>query len=203
MKTLNVFVVELDKLINDTINVGGKEMFIDTRFEMGEFNNRVNEGVITSPPVKYNTGAKKGDTLYFHHHVVLQGGQKLFGDDHDDKQYICMYDHDRIMANQAIAYKCQETNEIHPFTGWIIMKPYRDEKIQLSDIIEGVALEEKKLHKGRLAFENKSSKDLAIDLDDIVVFKESIAYPFKIDGEDYIRVSAEMVDYVQEEVHDA
>jgi len=203
MKTLNVFVVELDKLINDTINVGGKEMFIDTRFEMGEFNNRVNEGVITSPPLKYNTGAKKGDTLYFHHHVVLQGGQKLFGDDHDDKQYICMYDHDRIMANQAIAYRCQETNEIHPFTGWIIMKPYRDKKIQSSEIIEEVALKEKKLHKGRLAFENKSSKDLAIDLDDIVVFKESIAYPFKIDGEDYIRVSAEMVDYVQEEVHDA
>lgn len=203
MKTLNVFVVELDKLINDTINVGGKEMFIDTRFEMGEFNNRVNEGVITSPPVKYNTGAKKGDTLYFHHHVVLQGGQKLFGEDHDDKQYICMYDHDRIMANQAIAYKCQETNEIYPFTGWIIMKPYRDKKIQSSDIIEEVVLEEKKLHKGRLAFENKSSKDLAINLDDIVVFKESIAYPFKIDGEDYIRVSAEMVDYVQEEVHDA
>lgn len=203
MKTLNVFVVELDKLINDTINVGGKEMFIDTRFEMGEFNNRVNEGVITSPPVKYNTGAKKGDTLYFHHHVVLQGGQKLFGDDSDDKQYVCMYDNESIMANQAIAYKCQDTGEVHPFDGWIIMTPHKKKRVSSSDILEEVYLKEDKTHKGRLAFENSSSKDLGINIKEIVVFKEGIAYPFKIDGEDYIRVSAEMVDYVQEEVHDA
>ena len=83
MKTLNVFVVELDKLINDTINVGGKELFIDTRFEMGEFNNRINEGVVVSPPAKHDTGIKR--TLYFLHHVVMQGGQKLF-EDYDDKQ---------------------------------------------------------------------------------------------------------------------
>jgi len=196
MKTLNVFVVELDKLINDTINVGGKELFIDTRFEMGEFNNRINEGVVVSPPIKYDTGVKKGDTLYFHHHVVMQGGQKLFGEDHNDKQYICMYDDEHIMTNQAIAYKSKDTGKTKAVKGWVIMTPYYDEPEKRSEVIEEVHLEKKKLKKGRLAFENDQTKELGIAPGEIVGFREGIAYIFKIDGEEYIRISAEMVDYV-------
>ena len=196
MRALNVFIVELDKLINDTINVGGKELFIDTRFEMGEFNNRVNEGVVVSSPAKHDTGVDAGDTLYFHHHVVIQGGQKLFGEDYDDKNYICMYDPENIMANQAIAYKKKDTDDINVCGGWIIMEPHHPEKVQRSTVIEEVDLKEKKVSKGRLAFESEGSKELGIDLKEIVAFKEGIAYPFKIDGKDYIRVSKEMVDYV-------
>jgi hypothetical protein len=45
MKTLDLFVVELEKQIKDTISTeSGFELYIDTRFEMGEFNNRVTEG---------------------------------------------------------------------------------------------------------------------------------------------------------------
>ena len=196
MRALNVFIVELDKLINDTINVGGKELFIDTRFEMGEFNNRVNEGVVVSSPAKHDTGAAAGDTLYFHHHVVIQGGQKLFGEDYDDKNYICMYDPENIMANQAIAYNKKDTGDIYVCTGWIIMEPHHAKEEQRSKIIEEVDLKERKVSKGRLAFESEGSKELGINLKEIVAFKEGIAYPFKIDGKDYIRASKEMVDYV-------
>lgn len=199
MKTLNVFVVELDKLINDTIEVGGKEMFIDTRFEMGEFNNRVNEGVVVSPPVKHDTGVEEGDILYFHHHVVIQGGQKLFGQDHSDKNYICMYDPENIMANQAIAYKKKDTGEIKVCTGWIIMEAYYDEDVQRSELIEEVHLEEKKLYKGRLAFESDASQELGIEIGELVAFREGVGYPFKIDDKEYLRVSKDLVDYVIEE----
>lgn len=203
MKALNLFIVELDKLINDTIKTeSGLEFFIDTRFEMGEFNNRINEGKIVSPPIKWDTGAKEGDTLYFHHHVVIQGGQKLFGNDYTDKNYICMYDHDNIMANQAIAYKSQDDGEINVVGGWIIMEPYYDERVPLSDIIEDVHLEDQKLEKGRLAFESEGSKELEVKVGDILGFRGS-PYKFKIDGKDYIRMSKDFIDYVQEEVHDA
>lgn len=76
------------------------------------------------------------------------------------------------------------------------MEPHHPEKVQRSTVIEEVDLKEKKVSKGRLAFESEGSKELGIDLKEIVAFKEGIAYPFKIDGKDYIRVSKEMVDYV-------
>lgn len=205
MKTLEIFVVELDKLINDTIDVGGKDLFIDTRFEMGEFNNRVNEAPVVCSPAKYDTGVKEGDTLYFHHHVVIQGGQKLFGEDYNDKNYICMYNphEDSCMANQAIAYKQKDTNDIKILGHWIILEKYYDERPETSDIIKEVHLEDQKLFKGRLAFESDASNELGIKLGEIVAFKEGIAYPFKMGGKEYIRVPKSLVDYVQEEVHDA
>ena len=62
MKTLHVFVVELEKQINDTIKTdSGLELFIDTRFENGQFPNRVTSGPVVSPPIKYNTGVEVGD----------------------------------------------------------------------------------------------------------------------------------------------
>ena len=195
MRALNVFIVELDKLINDTINVGGKELFIDTRCEMGEFNNRVNEGVVVSSPAKHDTGVDAGDTLYFHHHVVIQGGQKLL--------------ERTMMIRTTSACTIQKTS--WPTELCLQEERYRrhqclwrldhhgalpPEKVQRSTVIEEVDLKEKKVSKGRLAFESEGSKELGIDLKEIVAFKEGIAYPFKIDGKDYIRVSKEMVDYV-------
>jgi co-chaperonin GroES (HSP10) len=205
MKTLNIFVVELDKLINDTIDVGGKELFIDTRFEMGEFENRVNEAPVVCAPAKYDTGVKEGDTLYFHHHVVLQGGQKLFGDDYTDKNYVCMYnpDEDQCMANQAIAYKEKDSGEIKVLGHWIILEEHYDERKDRSDLIKEVHLEDQALFKGRLSFNSLASEELGIKLGEIVAFREGVGYPFDMDGKKYIRVPKNLVDYVQEEVHDA
>ena len=79
MKTFNFFVVKLEKLINDTITMSnGTELYIDSKWdEMGEFNYRVTEGPVVASPFKYDTGVEPGDTLYFHHLVVMQGGQVL------------------------------------------------------------------------------------------------------------------------------
>jgi len=69
MKTFNLFVVELEKTIDDTITTsGGLELYVDNRFN--EFENRITEGPVVAVPFKYETGVKPGDTLYFHHLVV-------------------------------------------------------------------------------------------------------------------------------------
>ena len=68
MKTLDLFVVELEKQINDTITTdGGLELYMDTRHEGSEFRNRVTEGPVVSAPLKHDTGVEEGDTLFFHH----------------------------------------------------------------------------------------------------------------------------------------
>ena len=190
-----MFIVELDKLINDTINVGGKELFIDTALRWVSLTIASTKAwwshLLQSMTQEWTLG-----TPILPPSCGYSRRPKAFGEDYDDKNYICMYDPENIMANQAIAYKKKDTDDINVCGGWIIMEPYHPEKVQRSTVIEEVDLKEKKVSKGRLAFESEGSKELGIDLKEIVAFKEGIAYPFKIDGKDYIRVSKEMVDYV-------
>ena len=63
MKTLDLFVVELDKQIKDTITTdGGLELYVDSKFN--EFKHRVTEGPVVCSPLKHDTGVEPGDTLY-------------------------------------------------------------------------------------------------------------------------------------------
>ena len=195
MRTFNFFVVELKKLVNDTITTeSGLELYIDTKHDdMGEFNYRVTEGPVVASPFKYDTGVRVGDTLYFHHLVVMQGGQVLTGvDDH----YIVKYNPEAI-SNQAIAYKCQDTGEIKPLTGWSLLEPVEEEDKTKSDVIEIVQLKEKLPTKGRVAFTSSGIEEIGLKVGDIVGFKENRDYRIKIDGKEYYRTRIEDLLYVE------
>jgi len=198
MKTFNFFVVELKKLINDTVKTdSGLELYIDTRFEMGEFEYRVNEGPVVASPFKYDTGVKPGDTLYFHHLVVMQGGQPLTG---EDDHYIVKYDPEAINS-QAIAFKCQDTGEIKTLGGWTLLEAVEEEEEFPSDLIEMVELEQKLPTKGRLVYGNEETDYMGLAPGDVVGFAKNRDYRLKIDGKEYYRTRAEDLLYVEEEVH--
>jgi co-chaperonin GroES (HSP10) len=198
MKTFNFFVVELKKLINDTIKTdSGLELYIDTRFEMGEFEYRVNEGPVVAAPFKYNTGVKPGDTLYFHHLVVMQGGQPLTG---EDDHYIVKYDPEAINS-QAIAFKCQDTGEIKTLGGWTLLEAVEEDEEFPSDLIDMVELEEKLPTKGRLVYGNEETDYMGLSAGDVVGFAKNRDYRLKIDGKEYYRTRSEDLLYVEEEVH--
>ena len=132
MKTYNLFIVKLDKTMNDTIKTdSGLELYIDTRFD--EFENRVTEGPVIAIPFKYDTGVKEGDTLYFHHLVVMNEGQVLTG---EDNTYMVRYDPEHIVNNQAIAYKCKDDGKIRCLAGWCLLEAVDEEKNLKSDIFE-------------------------------------------------------------------
>ena len=118
MKTLDIFVVELEKQFNDTIKTdSGLELYVDNRFN--EFEHRVTEGPVVCSPLKYNTGVEEGDTLYFHHLVVINEGQVLTG---NDNHYLVRYDPNHTINNQAIAYKSKKTGEVKPLMGWALLE---------------------------------------------------------------------------------
>ena len=191
-----MFIVELDKPINDTITTkGGVELFIDTRFEMGEFNNRVTDGPVIATPAKYKTPVKVGDTLYFHHLVVMQGGQKLTG---IENSYFVKFDPEHAVNNQAIAYK-NKKGKITPLDGWSLLLPVEEEQKEAE--IEIVSLKEKLPTKGRVAFDSKHLKAIGVKKGDVVCFKENRDYRIKIDGTEYYRTRVEDLMYVEEEVH--
>lgn len=198
MKTFNFFVVKLEKLINDTIKTdSGLELYIDTRFEMGEFEYRITEGPVVASPFKYDTGVKPGDTLYFHHLVVMQGGQPLTG---DDDHYIVKYDPEAINS-QAIAFKCQDTGEIKTLGGWTLLEAVEEKEEFPSDLIEMVELEQKLPTKGRLVYGNEETDYMGLIAGDVVGFKKNRDYRIKIDGKEYYRTRSEDLLYVEEEVY--
>lgn len=199
MKTLDVFVVELEKKINDTIKTeGGLELYIDTRFEMGEFNNRVNEGPVVCSPIKHNTGVKEGDTLYFHHHVVINDGQPLTG---KENNYIVNYDAEYTHGCQAIAYKCQDTGDVYPLGGWSLLESIDEKEDFVSDVIEIINLKVDLPRKGRVAFDAPWLEEMGVKKGDVVGFVKNADYRLMIDGKEYYRTRKEDLLYVEEEVY--
>jgi len=198
MKTYNLFIVELEKTTNDTITTdSGLELYIDTKMDdMGEFNHRVTEGPVVAIPFKYETGVKEGDTLYFHHLVVMQDGQRLTG---QDNNYFVRYDEEHALNNQAIAYKCQNTGEIKPLAGWSLLEPVEQEKKVKSDLIEVVSLKEELPTQGRVAFTAPWIEELGLKVGDVVGFQENRDYRIKIDGKEYYRTRTEDLLYVVQE----
>ena len=187
MKTFNLFVVELEKLVDDTITTdSGLELYIDTRFN--EFENRITEGPVVAVPFKYETGVKPGDTLYFHHLVVINEGQPLTG---DDNHYLVRYDEDHAINNQAIAFKDSDTGNVHPLAGWSLLEAIEEETVQESSIIEVVKLEEKLPTRGRVAFSSSGIEALDLSVGDVVGFKENRDYRITIDGKEYYRTRVE------------
>ena len=192
MRSLKKFVVELKKRLNDTMKLdSGLELYVDTKYN--EFQHRVTEGPIVSVPAKYDTGAKPGDTLYFHHLVVINGGQSLTG---DDDHYLVHYHPDMATESQAIAYKGEDG--IGLLGGWGLLEPVEETKQPESDAIEIVKLKEDKVTKGRVAFTAPWIEELGVKVGDVVGIPRNMDYRIKIDGKEYYRTRAQDFLYVEE-----
>ena len=186
MKMMHHFVVELDKQIHDTMTTeSGMELYVDNRFN--EFEHRVVEGPVKAVPAKYDTPVRVGDTLYFHHLVVLQEGQKLTGNSRD---FMVLYDPKTCVANQAIAYKDQDTGEVHPLGDWCLMNPVEDEPDIVSEIIEIVGLKKNPPKQAELWRGNHMTRDMGLSDGDIVGIKKNMDYSITIDGKERFRVDA-------------
>jgi len=187
MKTFNLFVVELKKTVNDTITTsGGLELYIDNKFN--EFQNRVTEGPVVAVPFRYNTGVKPGDTLYFHHLVVINEGQPLTG---DDNHYLVKYDEDHTINNQAIAFKDSDTGNVHPLAGWSLLEPLEEKEVKESEVIEVIKFEKKLPTRGRVAFTSSGIEEVGLEVGDVVGFQKNMDYRITIEGKEYYRTRVE------------
>jgi len=185
MKSLKNFIVEIEKELQDEITTdSGLKLYIDTKYN--EFEHRTTEGKILSVPLKYYTGAKDGDTLYFHHHVVINGGSPL---NKTDKQYVVNYDDIHAAQNQAIAYKDRDSGEIVPIKGWALLEPVKKDDKGSEGAIEIVTLEEDPVTEGVVSFSTNELDEIGVSEGDVVGFKKNRDYRIKIDGKEYYRVA--------------
>lgn len=192
MRSLKKFVVELKKRLNDTMTLdNGVELYVDTKYN--EFEHRVTEGPIISAPAKYDIGAQPGDTLYFHHLVVVNGGQGLMG---EDDHYLVHYHPETATESQAIAYKNAD-GDIVPLGGWGLLEPVEEKVKEESKLIELVELKEKPVKTGRVAFTAPWIEELGVEVGDVVGIPKSMDYRIKIDGKEYYRTRAQDFLYVE------
>lgn len=190
MQALNSFLVQLETNVKDTITTdSGLKLFIDTRFEGGEFDNRVTGGPVVGVPARYKTDVRIGDTIYFHHLVVLNKGQLMPG---TDDVYMVDYHPDIVTNNQAFAYKSAESGHIYTLAGWALIEHMdQDEEVE-SKLIELVKLKDPEVTKGVLAFD---VPELDIKAGAVVGFKKNRDYKIEIDGKDYYRIAISQLLY--------
>lgn len=189
------FLVRIPKRFKDTINVAGKELYLDSRFD--EFKNRINQGEVVAVPRKYDTGVAVGDTLYFHHHVVVDKGQKFQYEDEATDVYIVYYNPQDVRNSQAIAYKHED--QVHEL-GWILLEPMEEHKEEATASgLVLVSYEEKPKKEGRVAFANGFFDENGVVVGDVVGFLKNRDYEIEIDGKNYWRMRHDDIVYVRKE----
>jgi|TARA_B110000444_G_scaffold257743_1_gene296895 co-chaperonin GroES (HSP10) len=197
MRTFDLFIVKIEKRLKDTITSdSGFELYMDAKFD--DFKNRTTEAPVVCVPFKYETGVEIGDTLYFHHLVVLGGDNngQIFTE--EDNTYIVKYDPEFAISNQAIAYKSKKDGKIRCLTGWCLLKSVEQEELSLqSETIEIVELTEKLPTKGEVVYVCQEAEDMGVSPGEVVGFKQNRDYRITIDGVEYYRTRAEDLMYAE------
>lgn len=194
MRTYNFFIVEVEKIVKDTITTdSGLELYLDGKFN--DFDHRVQHGKVVAAPFKYDHGVEVGDDLYFHHNVTLNNGQPITG---MDNHYLVSYDPKDAIQSQAIAFKSKKTGKVQPLSTWSLIKQIQEEREESSDVLEVVTLKKKTITKGEIVIETPYTKELGLKIGDIVGFKENFDYDMIIDGEKYGRVRTQDFLYVDQ-----
>lgn len=195
---LENFLVRLPKRFKDTIKVNGQELYLDPKFD--EFQHRVMQGEVVSVPMRYEKVAEPGDTLYFHHHVVMDKGQGLRYN--DEEIFIVRYHPDTPYASQAFAVK--DEGGIRVLSQWVLLEPIAEDNQLKSDTIQIITFEEEENKRGKIAFINETLEEAGLRVGDTVGFSKNSDYEIEIEGKKYWRMRFDDLLYVEiEEVHDA
>tara|TARA_B100001094_G_scaffold83530_1_gene79848 strand:+ start:339 stop:917 length:579 start_codon:yes stop_codon:yes gene_type:complete len=182
MRPLSNFVVYVPKKVNETKKIGDVEIYIETKFN--EFEHRVMEGEVVGIPEKYKTQVAIGDTLYFHHHVVITP-QVL---DEKNDLYQVNYSPDGGHATQSYIVKKKDTDEIIALDDWVFLDPIKPEPKLKSDILELVSFEEEVNYKGKIMYASDKIKELGLKIGDVVWFTKDSDYEMQIDDKKLWRV---------------
>ena len=177
-------------VFDDEVALGDKKIYMETKFN--EFEHRVNEGEVVHVPLKFDTPVKPGDTLYFHHNVVINGGMP-FAEYKD--HYLVSYDPEVAVNSHAYAYRPQGTDEVHPLGMWSLLSPCEEED-KPSEFIELANQKKAPRTRGVVSGLNELSSDLGLRVGDVVGFKKNMDYSFKVDGEERFRTRSQDLLYV-------
>ena len=176
MRAIHDYIIETDNRYNNTVDVDGKELVVNTEITErdAEFVNRIAKVVAT--PTSRETEVQAGDEVVVHHNVFrrwydMRGKEKNCGSFINENQFI-------VADDQVFAYK--RNNEWKACLKYCFVKPIIDN----SEWREGRYQE----LKGELLYTDSYLDSLGIKPGTIVGFTPDSEYEFTIDDQLLYRI---------------
>lgn len=187
MKNPNAFIIRLPEKFKSELQLGDDKILLVNKFR--EFENRHMEAEIVSLPILHNTGAKPGDTLYFHHHVVLN---KHF--DIGDDLYLVPFHPMGGRNNLANAYKNEDGIQV--LAEWVFLDPMESSKKIQSSVLELVQ-EDVPNDRGKIKYRSDALEEMDLHPGDVVYFSKNSDYEMEVDGETLWRMMTNDLIYAE------
>ena len=176
MQSLFEYIISTENRYNNTIDVEGKELVVNTEVTERDymFVNRI--GKIVKLPLYNNSELKENDEVIVHHNVFrrwidVEGIQKNSSSFLNENEYL-------VSDDQIFAYK--RNNKWKSLPNFCFVKPlYKKDKWALKT-------DENLL--GILTYSNDKLNQLGVSVGDVVGFTPDSEYEFNIEGEKLYRI---------------
>ena len=176
MQSLFEYIISTENRYNNTIDVEGKELVVNTEVTERDymFVNRI--GKIIKLPLYNNSELKENDEVIVHHNVFrrwidVEGIQKNSSSFLNENEYL-------VSDDQIFAYK--RNNKWRSLPNFCFVKPlYKKDKWALKT-------DENLL--GILTYSNHKLNQLGVSVGDVVGFTPDSEYEFNIEGEKLYRI---------------
>ena len=176
MQSLFEYIISTENRYNNTINVDGKELVVNTEITERDymFVNRI--GKIIQVPVYNNSILKKGDEVILHHNVFRRwidqkGNEKNSASFLNENEYL-------VSNDQIFAYK--RNNNWTSLPDYCFVSPiYKNDKwaLKTDENLFGV-----------LTYSNDGLSSLGVSIGDVVGFTPDSEYEFEVEGEKLYRI---------------
>ena len=175
------FFVKVEKTTEDTVDINGTELIIDTSYDPMKLARQ--HGVVVETPISFSKGVKldvkEGDTVYCHHFLVEKENEVKF------------YEQDLVYKIHWSDVYCRERNgklKMLHYWNFVEQKMENEEDFKTeSGLITKPYMEEVKLH-GYIRYMNDWMKKQGIKEGDEVIFSENSEYDMDIMGKKLMRM---------------
>jgi len=176
MQSLFEYIISTENRYNNTVDVEGKELVVNTEITERDymFVNRI--GTVVQVPAYNNSLIKPGDEVIIHHNVFrrwfdVRGNEKNSANFISENKYF-------VAKDQIFAYK--KNNKWECFPEYCFVKPiYKNDKwaLKTDENLSGI-----------LTYTNDSLSSLGVSIGDVVGFTPDSEYEFEIEGEKLYRI---------------
>ena len=181
MRSVFNFIIESNKRYNNSKDIEGKELILNTEISERDYmyTNRI--GIVKAIPAIIKTPIKPGDSVILHHNVFRRWID-IRGKEKDSSSRIQENDY-MVAPDQIYAYK--RNGKWKCLDEYCFVKPIKTNS-------KWSVLREQKLL-GELVYSNEYLESLGLSVGDIVGFSPDSEYEFNIDDEKLYRVLSNQI----------
>ena len=181
MRSVFNFIIESNKRYNNSKDIEGKELILNTEISERDYmyTNRI--GIVKAIPAIIKTPIKPGDSVILHHNVFRRWID-IRGKEKDSSSRIQENDY-MVAPDQIYAYK--RNGKWKCLDEYCFVKPIKEDS-------KWSVLREQKLL-GELVYSNEYLESLGLSVGDIVGFSPDSEYEFNIDDEKLYRVLSNQI----------